>query len=887
MSWWIRIANVFRGDRLSNEIDEELQSHLEEAMEQGRDPGEARRAFGSPLRLREESRDARLITWLDSLRADAVFGWRQLMKNKIASAAAILSLALGIGACTSAFRLIDALLLRPLPVAHPEQLYALARTGVDPERGFETFDGWAYPDFQQMRAAAKGEAELIAVSYTADRTDITYSSDADMEKAYVQYVSGWMFSSFGLRPTLGRLLTESDDLKPHARPYAVLSYDYWKRRFGEDPKVIGRTFRMGNDLYEIAGVGPERFTGTEPGTIIDIFVPTMMHPGAVRPDWTWMRTLARVNPAVALEPLRAKLDATSRSFEKDRANGFRGMTKRQIDEYLNHPLIFEPAASGASGLQSDYRTSLVALGVLVALVLLIACANVANLMTAQAAARAREMALRVSIGAGRARLVQLVLVESAWLALLAAGLGGIFAWWSAPVVVGMINPPDNPARLVLPADWRVVGFGLALTIGVMLLFGLAPALRASGVKPASALKGGQDPHSRRRLMLALIGVQTAFCFLVLFVAGLFVATFQRLSNRPTGFSADRLLTLDTVARRPQPQVYWDQTMQHLQELPGVESVALATSPLMAGLDWNNMVSVDGAPPNGVIGHFVNVSPGWIGTMKIPLIGGRDFRRNDTYPGAALVNQTFAKVYFNGENPVGKSFDMLFSGGSSAHFEVVGLVGDVCYRDVHEPILPQAYYPFRTLDNNNASELKAQDQGTFIVRTARANPLAMASILRREVLRAWPEFRVSNIRTQLEIDQSHTVRERLLARLAFFFGVVALLLAGVGLYGVLDYSVLQRRREVAIRMALGARAVDVARRVTTDVFTMLVAGAAAGLALGFALAQYIESLLYQVKPTDPRMLALPALTILAAALAATVPPVIRAVRIDPALTLRAE
>ena len=262
-----------------------------------------------------------LITWLDSLRADAVFGWRQLTKNKVASAAAILSLALGIGACTSAFRLIDALLLRPLPVAHPEQLYALARQGIDPEGKVGTFDGWAYPDFQRMRAAAKGQAELIAISYS-ERTDVTYGSDEDMEKAYLQYVSGWMFSSFGLRPALGRLLTESDDLKPHAHPYAVLSYDYWKHRFGQDPKVIGRTFRMGNDVYEIVGVGPKPFTGTEPGTMIDIFVPTMMHPGAVRSDWTWMRTLARVNPGVALEPLRAKLDAVSRAFEEERAKGF-------------------------------------------------------------------------------------------------------------------------------------------------------------------------------------------------------------------------------------------------------------------------------------------------------------------------------------------------------------------------------------------------------------------------------------------------------------------------------------------------------------------------------------------------------------------------------------
>jgi len=886
MSLWSRIANVLRSDRLSREIDEEMQAHIEEAVEQGRDPAEVRRAFGPALRLREESRDARLIVWLDSLRADAIFGWRQLMKNKVASAAAILSLALGIGACTSAFRLIDALLLRPLPVAEPQQLYALVRQGVDPEGRFGTFDGWAYPDFMLMRAAAGGQADLIAVSYS-ERADLTYRSDEEMEKAYVQYVSGGMFSSFGLRPAAGRLLAEDDDRTPHAHPDAVLSYDYWEHRFGGDRKVIGRTFRMGNDLYEIVGVGPERFTGTEPGTMIDVFLPTMMHPGVTRPDWTWMRTLARVKPGVAFEPLRAKLDATSRAFEQDRAKGFHGMSQKDIDEFLNHPLLFEPAAGGESDMQSAYRTSLLALGVLVALVLLITCANVANLMTAQASARAREMALRVSIGAGRGRLVQLVLVESAWLALLAGAAGGLFAWWSAPVAVSMINLPANPARLFLPADWRVLGFGLALTVAVTLLFGLAPALRASAVQPVSALKGGEDPHARRRLMHALIAVQTAFCFLVLFVAGLFVATFHRLSGRPTGFSADRVLTLETVARRPQQPVYWDQVTEHLRELPGVESAALASTTLMGGWSWNNSVSVNGAPPNGVLGYFMSVSPGWLATMRIPLIDGRDFRPGDTYPGSALVNETFAKAYFKGANPVGKSFDMVFDQGRTAHFEVVGLVGDACYRDVHEPTLPQAYYPFTALDRKGVLQVKAMDRGMFMVRTSLANPLALAATLRREVPRAWPEFRVSNVRTQLEINQSHTVRERLLARLAFFFGIVALVLAGFGLYGVLDYSVLQRRREVAIRMALGAHAGHVARRVTADVFAMVIAGALAGLALGFASVRYIESLLYEVKPTDPQMLALPSLIILAAALVAALPPVIRTVGIDPATMLRAE
>jgi len=315
MSVLSRLRNVFRPAPLNCEIDEELQSHIDEAIEQGRDPEEARRAFGSLLKQREESRDFHLIPWLDSLRADSVFGWRQLMKRKITSAAAVLSLALAIGACTSAFRLIDALLLRPLPVANPEQLYIASRHGIGPDGMPNEYDGFARPSFELMRAAAGDRAELIAISYDA-RTDVTYSSDDKMEKAHFVYVSGSMFSSFGLQPALGRLLNAEDDRKPGTHPYAVISYDYWAQRFGKDPGVIGRKIRVGESLFEIVGVGPEAFTGTEPGTVTAIFVPTMMHPGALRDDWAWMRVFVRVRPGVAVEPLRVALDASARSLEE-------------------------------------------------------------------------------------------------------------------------------------------------------------------------------------------------------------------------------------------------------------------------------------------------------------------------------------------------------------------------------------------------------------------------------------------------------------------------------------------------------------------------------------------------------------------------------------------
>jgi predicted permease len=884
MSLWMRLANVFRGERLNREIDEELEAHIAEAIAQGRDPGEARRAFGSALRHREGSRDVRLAVWLESLRSDAIFGLRQLKKTKVTSLAAILSLALAIGACTSAFRLIDAILLRPLPVANPERLYDLARQGIGPDGKPQDFDGWAYPDFQLMRAAVAGQAELIAMSYV-EPVELTYKSDEEIERADLQYVSGWMFPTFGLRPALGRLLTENDDLKPGGHPYAVLSYDYWTHRFGQDRSVIGRTFRMGNDIYEIVGVAEGPFTGTTPGTMVDIFVPTMMHSGVMRKDWTWHRTLAVVKPDAAFEPMRQKLEATSRAFEEERAKSFMGMPKKELDEFLNQKLALEPAATGVSELKSETRRPLAVLGALVGLVLLIACANVANLMTAQASARAREMAVRVSIGGGRWRLVQLVLVQSAWLAFLAAAIGVVFAWWSGPFVVSMINPPDNPARLVLPADWRVLGFGLAVALGVTLLFGLAPALRASSVNPVSALKGGEDPHSKRRLMHALIGVQVAFCFLVLFVAGLFVATFQRLSHQSTGFSTDRLLIVDTVAKTPQPTEFWDQVAEHLRSVQGVETVALGDSPLLGGSGWNNFISVNGAPPNGVLSYMRAVSPGWLDAMKIQLIDGRDFLPGDMHPGAALVNETFAKTYFDGADPVGKRFDLSLDEGMRLHYEIVGYVKDVRYRNLREPILPQLYVPFHSVDDNGTS--RKRGAGILLVRTSGLAPRSLASVLRQEVPRARPEFRVSRIRTQLEINQSHTVRERLLATLALFFAVVALLLAGVGLYGVLHYSVLQRRREIGIRLAVGAQAGGVARLVTMDVFAMVLVGAVAGVGMGMLSVRYVESLFYQVRATDLQMLAFPSLAILVGALLAALRPVMQAVRIDPASMLRAE
>jgi putative ABC transport system permease protein len=887
VSLWSRILNSFGPHRVSSEIDEELQSHIDEALEHGRAPAEVRRAFGPVLQRREESRDIRIAAWLHSLGADMVFGWRQMVKTKVASTAAVLSLALAIGACTSAFRLIDALLLRPLPIASPERLYAVAFEGTGADGRLMTYDASSYPMFRRMAEAVRSDGESIAVSY-ADRIDLTYGSDLEMERAYLQFVSGSMFPTFGLPPAAGRLFTANDDAAPGASPVAVISYDYWSRRFGRDPKTIGRTFHMAGNVYEIVGVTERPFTGTETGTMTEVFVPMAMKTAATlaSPNNYWMRTLVELKPGVETAPVADKLRAVFRAMQEEQASmsPAPGVWRPgQIPQ--KDKLLFEPASSGRSNLQREYRVAMTALGALVLMVLLIACANVANLKMAQTAARAREMALRISIGAGQLRLVQMVLVESAWLALLATLMGAVFAWWSAPFIINRINSPQNPARLALPADWRVLAFGLLLALAVTVLFGIAPALRASSVNPASALKGGGDPHARRRLMHGLVAVQCAFCLVVNFVAGLFVTSFDRLSHQPSGFSAARILNLEATSFQSQPPSAWNEVAEHLRRAPGVEGVALTLWPMMSGESNVSPVSVQGGQPFAMLSDILNVTPGWFGLMRIPLLDGRDFRREESSPRVAIVNQSFARQYFDGANPIGKSFELDTSKGRLT-VPIVGVVPDTRSRDkIRSPIRPTAYFPFQTVDPQGA--LQPKGRGTFVVRTASANPLAMASMLRQEVTRARPEIRVNNIRSQVEIEESITVRERMLAMLALFFAVVALALAGVGLYGVLDYSVQLQRREIGIRMAIGAPAATIARSVTRDVFAMVAVGAVAGLALGMTSARYIENLLFQVRANDWARLTLPSLTILAAAAVAAIPAVIRAVRVDPVKALRAD
>jgi predicted permease len=885
MSLWSRISNAVQGERLNREIEEELQSHIDEAIASGRDPKEALRAFGSALHAREASHAIRAAGWLESVISDTKFGWRQLWRNKITSLAAVLSLALGIGSCVAAFRLIDALLWRPLPIANSSRLQVLSRKMIG-LNGKPIEDGhWATPEFKLMRDAVKDQANLIAIS-DADRTDVTWTTDSDVERAHVAYVSSNMFPLFGLEPALGRLLAPIDDRGRGASPYAVLSWDYWNHHFGRDPHVLGRSLRVGDQAFEIIGVGPRDFTGTEKGIVTDIFLPLSMNSMAAedRADWHRIFLMLKpgVNPGTALEPIRQHLSAVNRAFGSACSTCFRGETKASIDRYLNQTLVFNPAGAGISDLQKDYRRLLGVLGLLVALVLLIACVNVANTMTTQAAARAQEMALRISIGAGRRRLIQLILTQSALLALLASMLGGLFAAWSAPFVLSLVNPPDDPARLALPADWRVLLFGSGLILFVVLLLGLLPALRASAVRPVTALKGGEDPHSPRRLMRGAIALQVAFCVLVLFLSSLFVVSFQRLENRPLGFSTDRLLLLQTVAGKGQLPVVWNQTAEALRAAPGVDSVAIGGWPLLGHLRINSDISINGAPPSPTSAFFLNVSPGWLSTMQIPLVSGRDFLPEDTSPGEAIVNETFVKTFFPGQDPIGRTFER---GANQPLNKIVGVTPDVPDHDLHEPNGAVFYVPFNAIDGNSAPT--PVSFATFVIHTDAQNPVALADTLRRLIAQRHNGLRVSNITTQFDLVRDQTIRERMIALLAAFFAAIALLLAGIGLYAVLNYSVLQRRREIGIRMAIGSPRASIVRIVALDVFLMIALGGCVGIALGLGAARYVQSLFYQVKATDADMIALPTCAFLLTALFASMPAVLRALRTDPTEILRSE
>jgi putative ABC transport system permease protein len=888
--WLHRLLGTVRPRRSDADLQEELRLHMEMTAEDAQRRGDPLRAArlhtGGAAQAMDGLRDQRGWPWLQSIFADVVFASRQLRKHRTTSVAAILSLGLAVGTTTAAFRLLDAVFWRALPIAQPERFFALGWNSMTSRGEPDYRDDFDYPTFRRYRDVAGSRADIMVVG-SSTRQDVVL--DSDVERASRQFVSGNVFSAFGLRPEVGRMLDPSDDVEPRGRDVAVISYDYWSRRFGRDPNVIGRTFRWGRSTIEIVGVAPRGFTGTEPGRMTDFYVPATVNWQSLNSrGLSWFRIWVRPKDGVSPEQLRQLLQA---QVTRDRQDAVASLPPNssgpRIEAFLSEQILLTPAAAGVSGLQRTFRRPMFILAALVVLVLLIACANVANLLIAQAASRTNEMALRVSIGAERWRLMQLVLVESAMLAVYASIAGAVFAWWAAPFVVSLLAFQE-PVQLVLSANWRVLGFGVALTAVVTMLFGLVPALRASSVRPFGTLKVRDDRRGHRRVVRSLIGVQMAFCLFVVFTAGLFATTLSNLSSRPLGFEPDNLAVLEiNVTGGKQPAHVWAEMSERVRATPGVENAAFAMWVPLSENRWRMPVSTDGHPAEDDAPFFLGVSPAYFTTMGIGMIAGRDFRVDDSsralevmggtpsLPVVGIVNEAFARSYFEGRSPVGRQVFVVQGKGENVPMEIIGLVRDAAYHDVREPMRPTVYVANDT-----------RNQAAMVVRTT-GDPIALAPALRRSVSQFRADFRVTNVATQTAFIQRQMLRERLLATLSLFFATVALFLAGVGLYGVLNYAVIQRRREIGVRMALGAQAAHVVKRVTADMFTPVGAGVTIGLAGGVAFGRLVESILFEVNATDAISVAAPLLTLGLVAALAAVPPALRAVRIDPAQTLRSE
>lgn len=888
--WMHRLLGSLGRQRRDRELEQELQLHLELAAEDARTrgqlPEEARRAariqLGNVSQAMEGLRDQRGLPWLDSMARDVRLGARLLRKHAVVTSAAVVSLAMALGTCIAAFSLVDALILRPLPVRQPEQLVYLTFPTYTPER--PESDTFSDPLFVRLRDAGRGRVDLFAMSTQVMRPARFAGADGEKEHVRTQYLSGDAFGRLGVLPAAGRLVIAEDDSQPGTHPVAVLSHAFWMRRFGGDPTIVGRWFALEDRPFEIVGVADRRFTGVEPGRPTDIWLPyAMYNPRAFGTfGFNWFRVLGRMNENVRVEEAQSVLQAAFTGMRRDRSQGFGpNRSPQEVARFVNTPLYLRAAANGPSPLRRQFERSLWILASIAALVLLIAGSNVANLFLARAAAREHEMALRLSIGAGRSRLIQQVLIESALVAGAACALGLLFAAVAAPAVVDMLASADDPVYLDLRLDWRLAAVAGALALLTTALFGLAPAVRASGVAPIGALKSGRGRVARASAMRPFVAVQVAFGLVVLFVGSLLVLSFARLSSVNPGFSTSDVLLLSLEAvQRTEPQQQRDalfEVLDRLRSVPGVQAASSAEFTAL-GRAWTYNIPVPGSEHDTIEATMAPVTAGYFETMRIPVRSGRAFVPGDMRADnstALIVNESFAARYFGRSVAVGRTLDARFgeNDNSPAH-EVVGVVADTRY-DLREPTAPTIFIP-----------LRLRNTGTVHVRVG-GDPTALASRFRAEVRAANSMFRVTSVRSQAEDLNQTLLRERLLARLSAFFAIIGLVLAAVGLYGVLSYDVVQRTREIGIRVALGARHLSVISTVMADAGVSVLVGAACGLAGGLYLSRFVEALLFEVTPLEFWSLALPLGTLSLAALVAAILPARRATRVDPVIALRYE
>jgi predicted permease len=886
-----------RGRQLEDQLDAELRDHLERRVTDltrgGMPEAEARRAarleFGGLDQVKEECRDARGTRWIDELGQDLRYGVRMLVQSPAFTTVAVLSLALGIGANTAIFSLVNSLLLRGLPVPAAERLVIL-------EHG-----SWTNPIWEQIRERQAAFAEQAA-AFSYDRFDV--GKDAEARFVEGLWVSGDFFETLGVPAMLGRAISSADDDRGGGRDgdVAVISHAYWQDRFGGSPDAIGRTITLNRMPFTIIGVMPPNFRGPVIGRAFDVAVPIaavdrLYHAQGDhqrldgRSNW-WLDIMARLKPGQTIEQATAALRALQPAIRE--ATLPPRWRPEDLKQYLSTGLTLVPAAGGRlPGSPRDrYRQPLLIVMAVVALVLLIACANIANLLLARASERRHELSMRRALGASGFRLARQLLTESLLLSLAGAALGVAFAGWASRLLLRQISSADESIFVDLSLDWRVLLFVTIVASGTALLFGIAPALRAARTDPQEALKEhGRSlvGEGRRALGTPLVILQVALSLVLVAAAGLFVRSFSTLATLDLGFDRSGLLLVNIDTQRTGLEgadlpLLLDRVRGAAQAVPGVESAAVATISPISGAGWNNIFEIPGAPrlAERERSIFINaLSPGWFGTYGTRLISGRDFSAADSTGGlpVAIVNEAFVRKYMPGQNPLGRTMRQIARPGEQQPlYEIVGLAEDAAYRSVREPVPATVYFPI----TQAADDLPPF--ATLTVRVAAGPPAAHTRSLTAALERVNPNLSLTFRPLAEQVDAS-LVRERIVAMLSGFFGTLALLLAGIGLYGVTSYAVSRRRTEIGIRMALGADARGVVALVLRRVALLVSVGIAAGTLASLWAGRFVNSLLYGLEAQDAVMLAgAAALLCLIAGLAAWMP-ARRAARIDPAEILR--
>lgn len=896
MSLYNRLRNLGRTDRLNREIERELAFHVEEKAAALRAAGwsdadalrEARRRVGNVDVQRERTRDADVIGWLDWLLRDVRHAVRGLRRTPVFTFVAVASLALGIGANTAIFTLIDAVVLRPLPVAAPEELVILGMSE-DESVGYFTNPLW-----EQVRDNQSGLSAVAAFSHTR------FNTAAGGEARWVDgaWVSGDYFRVFGVRPALGRLFTAADDARG-CIPLAVLSHGYWQGAFGGDPAALGQRLTLEGTSFEIIGVAAEGFRGADVGDNPQVFLPLCAEAAVAdersmldaRSAW-WLNVMGRREPGLTMTQLEARLAAIAPAAYA--ATLPQQYPAEHRAEYLSGSFHAHPAPTGMSQMRNRYAGALLILMSGVGLILVIACANVANLLLARATARQREFAIRVAIGAGRARLARLLVTESLLIATLGAGIGLLFARFGAQALLALFG--GESVALDLSLNARVLGFTTAVAVLTALLFGLIPAWRAGRVDPQSAMTANgrtiAEGHGRFTLGKALVAAQVALSLVLLVGAGLLVGSLRNLVLQDPGFSTEGVLLASVDLQRtgfPEEQILRarGQLVEQLRASPGVLQASAADITPVAGPSWNGNLIVDGFTPASEmdgVAWFNAVNDGYFATLGTPLLAGRDFDARDVAGGVnvAIVNRSVARKFFGEENPVGRQFATGL-GDDVTTYTVIGVVGDAKYRSLREEDSGTVYLA--------ASQMKGSPMSmvrpflTLAVRTD-GDPTALVPTVKAALAGLHPAAGVE-FRTFTEQVERSLQRERMLATLSALFGGVALALAMLGLYGVLSYSVARRRNEIGVRIAIGAGRGRVIRMVLGDVARVLAIGLVLGAVGALASGRLVGAFLYGLEPGEPAVLAGAAAALAAVAVAAGMIPAWRAARMDPTLALREE